>query len=176
MLPFSEESLIAPERIVLPGPVVSVAKFAWHFRAWNKEFRGDTYGGKALVESASEPVFAEIAVSRLLKQNGFEEAVWADTYRHKFRTAMPPGACNLPTHVQRRYDQIVTTKGSRGGCWDVLAWSGSELLFVECKRKGKDRVQKSQVEWLAAALEIGLALANFAIFEWDLSPQGDALT
>lgn len=171
MLPFAEALLTPPEKVTLPGSVVSIARFAWHFRAWSGEFRGDTYGGKGIVESAGEPVFAEIAVSRLLKQSGFEDAVWVDTYRRKFRTAMPPSACNLPSHIHRLHDQIFkTNNGRRGGCWDVLAWRGSELLFVECKRRGKDQMTDSQGRWLAAALKVGLSAENFAICEWDLSP------
>jgi hypothetical protein len=35
------------------------------------------------------------------------------------------------------YARVVAVDDGRGGCWDVLAWNGENVTFVECKRKMK---------------------------------------
>ena len=42
-------------------------------------------------------------------------------------------------------------------------------MFIELKRRGKDRISSAQVDFLLRAIQNGLELKNFAIFEWYLS-------
>lgn len=63
---------------------------------------------------------------------------------------------------------IAETNGnSYKGCWDVLVWNGERTVFYELKRSKKDRIKATQLRWLRAALEVGLALEDFVIVEWD---------
>ena len=138
------------------------------FKLWAGEPIKDTYGGKAVLDSDGQPVFAELAILRLLEKDGYE-GVWVDTYRRRFRDAMPPAVCELPAQAREIYDRIVTANGGkRGGCWDVLAWKNGKYLFVEAKRKGEDNMLVDQLRWLDAAIQVSLAPSCFRICEWDI--------
>lgn len=159
---------VPPETIPMSSGAVDVPKFSWRFRAWAGEPISDTYGGKAVVDCEGSPVFAELAIIHVLKEHGFEGAVWVDSYRRCFRDAMPPTECSLPAQAREVYDRIATINSGRQGCWDVLAWSTEDVTFVECKRKGKDRVTSNQKKWLESARRAGLRPENFAICEWEI--------
>jgi hypothetical protein len=120
------------------------------------------------VEWEGSPVFAELAIIPVLKEHGFDGAVWVDSYRRCFRDAMPPAVCALPTQARAVYERIATINGGRRGCWDILAWNREGVSFVERKRKGKDRMTLNQLKWLESALKAGLRLNNFAICEWEI--------
>jgi hypothetical protein len=64
--------------------------------------------------------------------------------------------------------------GRRGGCFDVFAWNGGDYLFVEAKRRRKEKIRKSQREWLQAALNTKCKPESFLIFEWDVDDQMNA--
>lgn len=55
------------------------------------------------------------------------------------------------------------------GCWDVVGWNGSDLLFAEFKRRKQDRVRSTQHRWLNAGLQMGLQADNFLLVEWDFA-------
>ena len=59
----------------------------------------DTYGHKAVIDSSGEPLFAELAILRLLQAGGWQ-GVWVDTYRRRFRRSLPPQFCELPAHAE----------------------------------------------------------------------------
>jgi hypothetical protein len=141
--------------------------FQWRFRPWKGEPIQNTYGGKAILDSEGRAVFAELAIIDVLKQHGFDGAAWVDSYRKCFRNAMPPQKCELPDHVLRVYSRIAEANGKKAGCWDVIAWNSENVSFVECKRKGKDRMTANEWKWLDSALKVGIALKNFAICEWE---------
>jgi len=163
-----KEHAVAPELFMLTSGVVSVEKFSWTYQRWTGEAIKDTYNGKPVLNSERGPVFAELAVVSILKAHGFEVALWVDSYRKCSRDAMPPAVCTPPVQIREVYDRIATANGSKwGGCWDVIAWDGKSVAFVECKRKGKDRILPSQVKWLESALKVGLRLENFMICEWN---------
>jgi len=143
--------------------------FQWRFRPWKGKPIQNTYGGKAVLDIEGMPVFAELAMTSVLKQHGFDGAAWVDSYRNCFRNAMPPEKCDLPDHVLEVYSRIAEVNGTRAGCWDVIAWNSDGVSFVECKRKGKDRMRRSQFKWLESALKVDLTLSNFAICEWELA-------
>ena len=54
------------------------------------------------------------------------------------------------------------------GCWDIVGWHKEMVVFAELKRRKKDRMQQTQLKWLAAALQVGLKPENFLLVEWDL--------
>jgi hypothetical protein len=53
------------------------------------------------------------------------------------------------------------------GCWDVVAWDDNSVVFAEAKRKGKDWLKATQLQWIAAALEHGFCDEEaFLVVEW----------
>ena len=147
---------------------VPIAKQRQTFRAWSGKVPFSTYGRKPVVKVGGKPLFAELAVLRLLKRDGWD-GVWVD--RTKFRKAVREQAAAVPLRksaarfLQRIRDSIGKSKG---GCWDVFAWKKGRYLFVECKRQNRDRMRRSQKDWLAAALKLGVPATWFRVVEWDI--------
>jgi hypothetical protein len=75
----------------------------------------------------------------------------------------------LPTDKGRLIESIRRKVGRQGGCWDLFLWRGDAVLFLEAKRRKKDRIQSSQAAWLEAALAEGLCASDFAVVEWDFT-------
>jgi hypothetical protein len=146
---------------------VSLAVCFDNFKLWKGQSIPDTYGGKAVLDCHGEPLFAELAILRLIQTQGWQ-GVWADTYRQKFRQFMPPRSCGLPEHAQAFLDRVNVRRKWPAGCPDVLAWGEGQYLFVEAKQKRKDRIRKTQLVWLESALNSGLPLECFLIFEWGI--------
>jgi hypothetical protein len=152
------------------GKRVRIAKYQYEFRKWHGAPVPNTYGGKAVVEWEGEPLFAELAALRLFQDAGWCGA-WVDTYRRVYRIGLPglTKPVKLPSEKEQLIKSIQDATGKRGGCWDVILWKKSQTLFVELKRRGKDKIQVAQLDWLEAALRAGLSTENFALMEWDLS-------
>lgn len=150
------------------GVEVSIQKYFLHFDEWKGEPIPNTYNGKAVIDWNGEPVFAELAVLRLFQSQGWE-GVWVDSYRRKYRVGLPDVTepVELPEKQKQLIESIREKTGRSGGCWDVLVWSGENVLFIELKRSKKDRIQASQVQWLEESLKIGLKTMNFALIEWN---------
>jgi hypothetical protein len=130
----------------------------------------DTYGGKAIVELDGEPLYVELALVRLQEREGWE-AVWIDNYRRLFRRGRADriAVVELPTPQQELFDAITAKNAAgRAGCWDVFAWRGTELHFLEAKRRGRDRMRPAQLAWLETAAAVA-PHASFTIAEWDLA-------
>lgn len=158
-----------PETLTLPnGGIVHLNKIEMHFHAWTGVPIADAYGNKAVLDVDGEPLFAELAILRELEKKGWH-GVWVDTYRQKFRRAMPPTMAELPASAMAVLNSIVSANaGRRSGCFDVFVWKDNEFLFAESKRKGRDRIRTSQLRWLQAALQTGLPITSFRIVEWEL--------
>ena len=152
---------------LLTGDTVSVPIAMPTFKPWLGIPLTDTYGGKQVIDSNGEPVFAELVILRLLQVEGWE-GVWIDTYRNKKWIAIDQ-SIELPPNRNELLKEIYRGAGSRSGCFDVYCWRDSQVLFAEAKRKGHDRIQDTQRRWLAAALNIGLPIESFLIIEWSLS-------
>lgn len=148
---------------------VLIQKYFLHFNQWKGAPIPNTYNGKAVIDWNDEPVFAELAVLHLFQSHGWN-GVWVDSYRRKYRIGLPDVAepIDLPEKQRQFIDSIRTKTGRHGGCWDILAWKGDRILFIELKRSKKDRIQHTQDDWLSASLESGLTNKNFALVEWDL--------
>ncbi len=164
----AESQGASPIEFLPSGMVVPVATCFRHFKLWRGSPILDTYGGKAVLDYNGEPLFAELAILRLIQEGGWQ-GVWIDTFRQKFRQSLPPHSCDLPPRAQSFLDQANQGRKWRSGCSDVLAWDDGRYLFVEAKHKGKDRIRKTQREWLESALNSGVPLESFLIFEWSIS-------
>lgn len=152
---------------VLTGDIVSIPKATPRFKPWRGAPLKDTYGGKQVIDSSGEPVFAELAILRLLHAEGWQGA-WIDSYRNRKRIAIDQ-LIELPPNRNELLKQIYQSAGSRSGCFDVYCWCDKQILFAEAKRKGRDRIQDTQRRWLAAALSVGLPIESFLIIEWSLA-------
>lgn len=155
--------------LFLSGAKVPIQKYFLEFKEWKGTPISNTYNNKAVIDWNGEPVFAELATLRLFQSQGWNGA-WVDSYRRKYRVGLPDVAepVDLPLKQSRLIQKLREKTGRFGGCWDVVVWKGSTTLFVELKRQKKDAIQNTQVEWLAAALELGLVADNFALVEWTL--------
>ncbi|HEV2233968.1 MAG TPA: hypothetical protein VGV68_11245 [Terriglobia bacterium] len=159
----------SPLDVLLPsGRIVSIARCFHEFKRWQGLPTPDTYGGKAVLDSNGEPLFAELAILRLIQEEGWQ-GVWIDTFRRKFRQYLPPHFCALPPHAASFLERANQGREWPGGCWDVLSWSDGRYLFVEAKRRGKDAILDTQSEWLESVLDSGIPVDWFQIFEWGIS-------
>ena len=118
-----------------------------------------TYTIKPLVQLDGEPLFGELAILRCLQKDGWD-GVWVDTFHRRFWQGLPDRTepydlASAPTFVRATYDRIVSIRGKSGGFFDVMAWRGNELFFIEYKGKG-DRPNSNESSWIEAALEAGI--------------------
>lgn len=117
-----------------------------------------TYTSKPLVDLEGEALFGELAIVRLLKKDGWT-AVWADTFHGgKFWANMPnkSSPVRLPPQVQKIYDRIAAAKGGPSGCFDVIAWNGDRVVFLEYKSL-RDKSNKNELLWISAAVDAGIS-------------------
>jgi hypothetical protein len=126
------------------------------------------YGGKPIIDYGGRPLFAELGALERFRADGWT-GVWVDSYRRKYRDAMPPAAVDLPAEPRAALDRIRARNGRSGGAWDVFLWRGADYLFVELKRSGRDVLRGSQKGFLEAALNSGLPLDAFRLLEWRLA-------
>lgn len=167
-------SLLTPttiEKIELPsGRVVQIPKANLLFKAWSGQSVSDTYGNKLVLNVNGRPAFAELAILRILQDDGWSGA-WVDTYHNKYRTAYwPKNEVELPPEQQQLLQRIYEKAGSKKGCWDVFCWKEEICLFAETKRQGRDKIRDTQRQWLEAAIRCGLPLTSFLIVEWSVKP------
>lgn len=140
-----------------------------------------TYTSKPMIDWNGIPFYAELVILDMLKRDDWQ-GVWVDSFHRKFLDCMPDrdAVADLPVDVaneissiRKVYRRIAEdhrlSRGAFGGCWDVLCWKSNELLFIETKRKSKDRLQKSQRAWLEAALDCGKTARSFRVVEWDFA-------
>jgi Holliday junction resolvase len=59
--------------------------------------------------------------------------------------------------------------GTRGGCFDVLAWRDNQFIFLEAKRKYHDKIRDTQRRWIEAAISTGVASDKLIVVEWSSS-------
>jgi len=65
--------------------IIEISKVKILFEKWIGEPLKDNYGSKTILNFNGEPVFAELAILRILK-NDCWNGVWVDTYKRKYRT------------------------------------------------------------------------------------------
>jgi hypothetical protein len=158
------------------------------FPRWDGPAFVDDLGRKAsaLVELDGEHLFAELAVLRLLEQAGWSGR-WVNTYSGKGEVwkyltewkDLPRGEQRSRPIEEAEPRQLLAAVAGLNkparykGCWDVFAWKGSEVAFVQCKRtapKSRDAVSKEQEDWVRSALYLGdrrVTLESFCFVQWD---------
>lgn len=117
-----------------------------------------TYTSKPLVSVNGDAMFGELAIVRWLERDGWD-SVWVDTvHGGKFWKAMPhkSSPVRLPPAAQATWDAIRNANaGKAGGAFDVMAWRGSDIAFLEYKGEG-DRSNRNEARWIGAALDAGI--------------------
>lgn len=135
---------------------------------WTGKPINDTYGNKPVLIYKGEPLFAELYALKFYQNRGYN-GVWADTYRRTFRTKLPEKQLKiivLPDFIKTKLSEI-NPNGKLSGTWDLILWKGNYLKFIELKRKGKDKIRSTQIDFLERALKCGYKLSDFEIFEWE---------
>jgi hypothetical protein len=179
-------------RITFPaGRVIAEVPAAFlRFPMWQGEPFVDDFGKKssAMIDLNGEHLFAELAVLRLLEKDGWEGR-WVNTYGGKGEVwkyltrwddvpraeqKTRPIQADEPRQLLARLAGFNKPRRYKG-CWDVFAWRGDAIAFVECKRttpKSTDVVSKEKEEWVRSALFLGdprLTVDSFCFVQWDFS-------
>lgn len=121
--------------------------------------------GKPVLDFEGKKSLAELILLRLLEREGWQ-GCWVNNYRRAFwrdiyvTTELPEAPSTA------LFYRVVAQNGGKAGCWDIFAWRGGEVLFVESKQRGKDRIQPTQQKWLESALAEGVPLSSFYIVEY----------
>ena len=149
----------------------AVTRYCTTFKSYSGEEEIPTYGGKAIVVDQGHPTYAEFAALSLFRQCGWE-GIWYDSYRRKKRSNLYEESDGTDA-VNDLLDSIASITGSRTGVFDLVLWKDETVLFVELKRKARDQIRDTQIDWLQAALSLGLDLKCFAILQWELAVIND---
>jgi hypothetical protein len=168
LVPSTTQALQLPKsgRVLVPKAKPSLS-------GWTGQAPVDTYNGKQVLNWAGRPAFAELAVLWALLEIGWD-GVWIDTYSNVFRVGYWDNVpvAKLPAAPMALLARVREAANSRFGPWDVFCWRGPEVLFAECKRATRDAIRNSQIQWLQAALDIGLAVDDFLVVEWTIAEDG----
>jgi hypothetical protein len=126
-----------------------------------------TYTSKPLVTFGGDAMFGELALLRWLEVDGWEGA-WLDTFHgRKVWRDMPTRSTPvaLPADARALYDRILSANGGRAsGTFDVMAWRGSQTIFVEYVGPGEG-LSKNASRWIQAALDAGVSANDLLIVE-----------
>ncbi len=142
----------------------------------------DDFNRKGLIDFKGVPLFAELVVQRMAEAAGWS-ARWVEPYA---AAPMNPyimidwnGDASIGGQVRVAIDDADAEKtlariaerngNSYAGCWDVVAWRRTRIIFVELKWTKHDFIKPTQRTWLKHGLETGLSLDNFLIAQWDYS-------
>jgi hypothetical protein len=157
--------------LTLPsGSIIDVPTYHLYFAPWDGDpSLAPTYNRnpKPVVNLHGMPMFAELAVLRLLETFGWS-GVWLDTYSRRFLVTWgdPPVSVELSAVQAEVLDRVP----EKGGTWDICAWRESDVLFADVKRKRRDRSTSAQKRWLESALAVGFQPTQFALMEWTYLP------
>jgi hypothetical protein len=141
-----------------------------------------TLGRKMIVGDNCRPLFPELAMLAYMERRGWR-GFWVDTFHRRLRMHDDFGGLKLseasllevlPGGLGERVKNLTARNGGRfSGCWDVLAFTATDLAFVEMKESGNDRVRQTQIDWYRAAIKIGIRPESFRVVEWAFGPHGE---
>ena len=147
----------------------------------------NNFNGKPAVECERRAMFAELAIVSMLSKVGWSArwvsvnyrmdgkphymTEWNDTKPFKQTSVPLSDECltlmiSIENICSNRHDRSIKGRKPYGGAWDIMAWQGERILFMESKRKGNDTVKRNQVDWYLAAIESGLERDNFLVVQW----------
>jgi CRP-like cAMP-binding protein len=148
---------------------ISVPKCVCTFQRWRGKPVPDTYGGKMVLRYRNQPLFAELVVLRLLKQDGWK-GVWVDSFRRKCRVSMP--WIGKPIELDDRegafLKKIRDTMGCCEGCWDVFARRGVAGGLPEVRPRMRRRIPRTKLVSPPLPLRGGCCGKNPTVGAWKL--------
>jgi hypothetical protein len=175
-------SLLRPtgvEKMMVQGRPLVIPKLALTLRSWTGPSITHTLNGKPLLDFGGRPVFAELCVYELTRLSGWD-ARWVETYgapalrphcftswadallgEQKHDPIAEPFVTNLLQHM------AMANGNTYAGCWDVVAWKGERVLFMELKRRKQDQIRATQLAWLETGVRLGMRVEDFLLVEWD---------
>jgi hypothetical protein len=130
----------------------------------------ETYGKTPIVGPDGGRTCAEVAIVSSLRATGWN-AFWIDTFGQAPAVWRPFIAtpANLADPVRSIFETVEYSLGNvKGGRWDIVAWKGAEVAFIESKGSG-DSIRSSQVAWLERAVGSGalrpdqFGIANYVV-------------
>ena len=76
------------------GRVYQVPIIRTNFQPWAGALVSN-YGGKPIIDHGGRPLFAELGALERFRADGWT-GVWVDSFRRKYRDAMPPATVQPP--------------------------------------------------------------------------------
>lgn len=166
----------------LPSGRVTIRTATPNFVPWpaDRPRPADTKGNKPLVDAGRQVCFGELAILGALLRDSWEGR-WIDNYplpptfrvaywdRQLVKLSRESANIALPSAPRALYESICARSGDLrgGGAWDVIAWKGDEVVFVEAKKRASgDKIREGQLRWLDAALQLGVPRECFLFVEW----------
>ena len=143
-----------------------VQRFCTTFASYTGDEKIPSYGGKAVIEDDGRPTYAEFAALSLFLKLGWN-GMWVDSFRKQKRLSLSEEA-QCPESISSLLKSIALITGTETGVFDLVLWRERTILFLELKRLARDRIRNTQIEWIKAALSVGVDLDCFAILQWDL--------
>jgi len=152
--------------IATPAGVRAIPLARPDFLQWRGAPPGDSYGSKLFLEHRGRPLFAEFIILELFRETGWS-GLWVDSFRRRFWADPGTPAQPLPEAIARLIVKIYGRSGFPRGCWDIICWKDGEVIFVEAKKAGEDRIRGTQSRWLHSGLTTGgLQPTDFLVVEW----------
>ncbi len=126
---------------------------------------------KPSIELDGAASWPELVIVDLLSRAGWE-ARWTKNWAGGREFCVGVGTAKpLSGRGREVYEAIHHREPSLGGAgtWDVIAWRGSDVVFIESKQAASsDRLRDTQLAFLDAALDFGVEAEAFAIVEYTL--------
>jgi hypothetical protein len=123
-----------------------------------------TIPNKPAFDFEGQALYPEFVVLRLLERDGWG-AAWRKNWGGTAFWRDIGEVVEPPPRARAVFDQV-SERAGHAGAWDIFAWRGRQVLFVESMPVGIDRVTAYQARWLDTALSMGVPLACFAIVEY----------
>ena len=139
------------------------------FQRLEQRFAGElpanfrTVPNKVAVDFDGAAVYPEFAIIRRLEAAGWN-AAWRKNWHGAAFWSDISTIAVIPAETLAIFDAVASTAGA--GAWDILAWKGRRVLFIESKQYGSDKLTPNQLRWLETALDQGIPLQAFAIYEY----------
>ena len=124
-----------------------------------------TVPNKVAVDLDGVAVYPEFAIVRRLEAAGWE-AAWRKNWQGAAFWADIGTLAHVPDPVLAVFDSVAKTAGA--GAWDILAWKDGRVLFIESKQSGSDKLTLNQLRWLETALDAGIPIESFAVYEYQV--------
>lgn len=130
------------------------------------------YGKKPFIEYQGETYFAELVILKILLDAGWN-GVWVETYGGTHFLKTMPEKWNLKAEhisIPEEKEEILKNiwkLGKTKACFDVFVWKDDQIMFLEAKRSGKDKLTSAQIRFIEGALSYGLLPEQLVIVEWN---------